>query len=436
MAGTAKGDAQGVESAAAMASRREILTLLGALGLPLSTMTDLLAASNDKSTSKPVRVRTITAGLELSPRGESPRFERALEFLGAAKRVFVNAGYEVQTLRIATNPWLASASPRDRQQLLARVRELDKMVAEHGAILSVGPVLTEDRADDSLPQWSSELISTTESTHHSVVIASERGVHSAAATVAAQVMATLSRTLPGGVANFRFATAANIPVGTPFFPVGWHGGPESVAFGLESASVVEQAFTGMSKGEDATARLQQQLDAVLMPIERLGRDIARQHERTYLGIDTSPAPGKDRSIGAAIEAFTHAPFGSAGTLEACATITAALKAVSVTTCGYSGLMLPVLEDPVLAQRAGEGRFSLRDLLLYSSVCGTGLDVAPIPGDTPVHTIAGLLRDVAAQSSRLRKALSVRLFLVPGKKVGDIARFTDKMLTDSVVMKVD
>ena len=50
-------------------------------------------------------------------------------------------------------------------------------------------------------------------------------------------------------------------------------------------------------------------------------------------------------------------------------------------CGYCGLMLPVLEDPVLAQRAGEGRYSVRDLLLYSSVCGTGLDVVPVPGDT-------------------------------------------------------
>jgi hypothetical protein len=176
---------------------------------------------------------------------------------------------------------------------------------------------------------------------------------------------------------------------------------------------------------------------VLAPVERLGREIAQKHERAYLGIDTSPAPGKDRSIGAAIEALTHQPFGSAGTLEACAAITAALKTVSVTTCGYSGLMLPVLEDPVLAQRAGEGRFTVRDLLLYSSVCGTGIDVAPIPGDTPVHTIAGLLRDVAAQSVRLRKALSVRLFLVPGKKVGDMARFTDQfMLTDAAVMKVD
>ncbi len=161
-----------------MASRRQLLTALGALSLPLSIMTDLLAASNDRAALKPVRVRTITAGLELSPRGESKRIESTLDFLAAAKRAFVNAGYEVQTLRIATNPWLAGAAPRDRQQLLTRLRELDKIVTERGAILSVGPVLTEDRADDSLPEWSSELIATTESIHHSVVIASpERAVH-------------------------------------------------------------------------------------------------------------------------------------------------------------------------------------------------------------------------------------------------------------------
>lgn len=420
-----------------MASRRQILTLLGALGLPLSTMTDLLAASNDKSAAKPVRVRTITTGLELTQRGESKRIESALEFLAAAKRSFANAGYEVQTLRIATNPWLAGSSARDRQQLLARVRELDKIVAEHGAILGVGPVLTEDRADDSLAEWANELVGTTRSTMFSVVIASEeRAVHGAAATVAAQMMTTLSRTLPGGEGNFRFAAAANIPAGTPYFPVAWHRGPETMAIGLESASVVEQAFAEMSKGDDPTARLKQKLEEVFAPVERIGRAVAREHERGYLGIDTSPAPGKDRSIAAAIEALTRAPFGSAGTLEACAAITAALKTVGAATWGYNGLMLPVLEDPLLAQRANEGRYTVRDLLLYSSVCGTGLDVVPIPGDTPVHSIAALLRDVAAMSSRLRKPLSARLFLVPGKKVGDIARFTDPWLTDSKVMKLD
>ena len=70
------------------------------------------------------------------------------------------------------------------------------------------------------------------------------------------------------------------------------------------------------------------------------------------------------------------------------------------------------------------------------MCGTGLDVVPIPGDTPVDAIAGLLRDVAALSARLGKALSARLFLVPGKKTGDIARFDDPLLTDCRVMKLD
>jgi uncharacterized protein (UPF0210 family) len=399
-------------------------------------MTDLLAASNDTA-ARALRVRTITTGLELSPRGESPRIDNALAFLAAAKRGFVSAGYEVQTLRIATNPWLAGAAPGERRQLLARVRELDQIVRGHDAILSVGPVLTEDRADDSLAEWADELIATTEKVSFSVVIASaERAVHGAATTVAAQIMEKLSRTLEGGVGNFRFAAAANIPAGTPFFPVGWHRGPESMAIGIESASVLEQTFQGMKQGEDPTAKLKQQLDAVLAPVERVGREIAKQHERAYLGIDSSPAPGKDRSIAAAIEALTRAPFGSAGTLEACASITAALKTVNTATCGYSGLMLPVLEDPLLAQRAGEGRFSVRDLLLYSSVCGTGLDVVPIPGDTPVHSMAAIMRDVAAMSSRLRKPLSARLFLVPGRKVGDMARFDDKYLTDSIVMKLD
>lgn len=403
-------------------------------------MTDLFAASTEKSAAAvihPLRVRTLTTGIELSAQAESQRVERALDFLGHAKRAYESAGYEVQTIRIATNPWVAELGERERDRVLDKLRALDALVESRGAILSIGPVLTEDRADEHLAQWSSELIRTTRAISFSLVIASpEHAVHGAAATVAAQVMATLARTLDGGIGNFRFAAAANIPAGTPFFPVAWHRGAESLAVGIESASVLEQVFRDLHDRNDATAALKQRLDEVLAPVERIAKEVARQHERAYVGIDTSPAPGKDRSIAAAIEALTRAPFGSAGTLEACASITAALKTVAVSTCGYSGLMLPVLEDPLLAQRAGEGRYTARDLLLYSSVCGTGLDVVPIPGDTPVPVMAGLMRDVAALSSRLRKALSVRLFLVPGKKVGDLARFNDKYLTDSVVMKLD
>jgi hypothetical protein len=218
--------------------------------------------------------------------------------------------------------------------------------------------------------------------------------------------------------------------------VAWHQGVESLAVGLESASVVEEALSGATDATTGTGQLRQHLNKALSPVERIAMQLASAERRTYLGIDSSPAPGKDRSIAAAIEALTRKPFGSNSTLEACAAITAALKSLDVKTCGYSGLMLPVLEDPLLAQRAGEKRFGIRELLLYSSVCGTGLDVVPIPGDSTESAIAGLLRDVAALSTKLTKPLSARLFIVPGKHAGDMARFDDPVLTDSVVMGLE
>ena len=98
-------------------------------------------------------------------------------------------------------------------------------------------------------------------------------------------------------------------------------------------------------------------------------------------------------------------------------------------------MLPVLEDPVLARRAAEHRFGVNELLLFSAVCGTGLDVVPLPGDTPVPVLGRIIRDVATMSVRLNKPLSARLFPVPGKAVGEEVAFDDPLLTKSVTMPV-
>lgn len=402
-----------------------------------STKVIEFASANTGAETNALRVRTITAGVELSAALELDRIEKALTFLDRAKESFGAAGYEVQTVRVATNPVIANMDASSRARALSRLAEIDQLVAAHGAIFNIGPILTTNRTDDELVEWSQALVRTTRTISFSTVIASpDGGVQANAAATTAKIMVALCRTLPDGLANFRFAAAANIPAGTPFFPVAWHQGSESVAIGMEAASVVEQAFASMKAGADPTEHLRAALNEAFLPVERLAQEIALREQRQYLGIDTSPAPAKDRSIAAAIEALTRTPFGESGTLEACSAITAALKSVSVQTCGYSGLMLPVLEDPLLAQRAGENRYTIRDLLLFSSVCGTGLDVVPIAGNTSADTIAALLRDVAALSTRLRKPLSARLFLVPDKKAGDLARFTDPLLTDSVVMKIN
>ena len=387
--------------------------------------------------ARPFRVRTITAGIELRDAADLRPVEAAIAALQRGKRAFESEGYEVETLRVATAPFIAALSARDRESALALLQRLDSLATAEGITASIGPVLVTDRMDAELPGWAAELVRTTKTLSCSIVVASpELGVHHQAATIAAQTMIAVANLTTDGVNNFRFAAAANIGPGTPFFPVAYHGGTDAVAVGLESPNLVQEAFAAATDARDGTDRLRGRLDVALAPVAAIAAAFARRETRAYLGIDPSPAPGQDRSIGAAIEALTHVPFGSASTLEACAAITTALKTLRVRTCGYAGLMLPVLEDPVLAHRATEGRYGIRDLLLYSSVCGTGLDVVPIPGDTPVETIAGLIRDVAVLSTKLRKPLSARLFPIPGKQAGDVVHFADLRLTDCAVLRID
>jgi uncharacterized protein (UPF0210 family) len=254
--------------------------------------------------------------------------------------------------------------------------------------------------------------------------------------MAALVTSALVDAAPDGVGNFRFAAAANVPAGTPFFPVSHHEGTPSLAVGLESANLVADAFASGAQPTEASERLRALLNAEFRPVEQLARAIAQEGQRRYLGIDSSPAPSADSSIGRALEALTGRKFGDASTLQACAAVTGAIKSLDVETCGYSGLMLPILEDPVLAARAAQGRVSLAKLLLYSTVCGTGLDVVPLPGDTSPEELARIVGDVATLAVRLKKALSARLFPVPGKKAGDAIAFSDPLLGASKVLPLE
>ena len=93
-------------------------------------------------------------------------------------------------------------------------------------------------------------------------------------------------------------------------------------------------------------------------------------------------------------------FGNFNTLTIVSLITAALKQLQtdkeLLLIGYNGLMLPVMEDVVLADRAAgkiwdvmrpdipvlthtTSTYTLRDLLVFSTICGVGLDTVPIPG---------------------------------------------------------
>src|SRR5947207_14634921 len=100
----------------------------------------------------------------------------------------------------------------------------------------------------------------------------------------------------------------------------------------------------------ARQRLIDSLAAIAFDVEGHAGRVDQETGWTYMGIDLSPAPSGDVSIGAAIENLTTQPGGMSGTLTAAATITSAVKDIRIKQTGYTGLRLTMLEDTRLAQR--------------------------------------------------------------------------------------
>src|SRR4029077_7921888 len=106
----------------------------------------------------------------------------------------------------------------------------------------------------------------------------------------------------------------------------------------------------------------------------------------------------------------------------------------VRRCGFSGLMLPLLEDSILSRRAAGRPPSLHELLLYSAVCGTGLDTIPLADDVSEAELAGAYLDVAALSVALNaKPLTARLLPLPGAHAGDATSFSFDYFSNSRVV---
>ncbi|MCC6985620.1 MAG: DUF711 family protein, partial [Anaerolineales bacterium] len=104
--------------------------------------------------------------------------------------------------------------------------------------------------------------------------------------------------------------------------------------------------------------------------------------------------------------------------------------------GFNGFMQPVLEDSILAKRAAEGVLTVKDALLYSAVCGTGLDTVPLAGDVTAEELTPLLLDVCALALRLNKPLTARLMPIPGKKAGDETTFEFSFFANGRVMALE
>jgi len=387
-----------------------------------------------------VKIRSICVGLDAVWPLDTGAIRRAGAFLGRAAARFADAGYEVQTTRIATSPFAEAGPPDDATWVVPFASALESSCQDAGVgFTSIGPVRWGALGPEAGTRYAAALgdalVATTQINGTVEPIAAGRP-SGGAALAAGRIVARLAAETPLGFGNFRFCTIAECAPDTPFFPAGYHGGgPPSFALGLQAADDVRAAFSDAGSLDDLERRLGGRLGADVARVEAIAQALAAEDGFAYAGTDLTPAPFPADADSAAgmLEDLGVGQFGAAGTLAAASAFTRMLKRLPFRHVGYSGLMLPVLEDSVLAARASAGLVTVPELLLYSAVCGTGLDTVPLPGDASVEELAAIVLDVASLALALQKPLSCRLFPVPGKAAGERTAYDSPYLVNGLVL---
>ena len=359
-------------------------------------------------------------------------------FVRSAKPAFETAGYEIQTTRLATVPFPTLPVVWDPDEAIKLAQSLERAAREEGFdYVALGPALPEVPGSYAVIP---DLLAATENVFVSAHIAThEHGVSLPAVRACAEIIQRASVLDPNGFGNLYFAALANVPPGGPFFPAAYHGdGPPTFALAVEAADLAVTAFTAAGDLAEAQKGLTAAINEHSKTLTQVSQELAVKSDLIFGGIDFSlaPFPTQATSVGHALEKLGLPAVGRHGSLAAAAFMTNAIDRAVFPRAGFNGLFMPLLEDSTLAVRAAEDSLSIKDLLMYAAVCGTGLDTIPLPGATTADQIAPVLLDLAALALRLDKPLTARLMPIPGKAAGEETTFAFEYFANSKVLRLE
>ncbi len=393
-----------------------------------------------------MKIRSITYFCDPQWPLNNDVLQHAEAFIAEARPAFETAGYEVQTVRLATTPFPRLISPNPgnyASRVIEFAQQLERNAISSGfEYIAIGPALPDFPESYAIIP---DVLAATEIVFASGVMSSPKtGISLPSVRACAEIIHRLSPADPKGFANLYFAALANVGPGTPFFPAAYHSGRAACfAIATQAADLAVEAFSEAKNLGDARQRLTKAIETKALELSQIATNLSNitpgdVPTPTFRGIDFSlaPFPDETQSLGTAFERLGIPAVGMHGSLAAAALITEIIDKAEFPHVGFSGLMLPVLEDSTLAARAAHGSLTIKDMLIYSAVCGTGLDTVPLPGDTTPEQLTAILIDLAAMAQRLDKPLTARLMPIPGKKAGDPTDFDFAFFANSRVMALD
>ncbi|MCQ8181524.1 DUF711 family protein [Methylomonas sp. SURF-1] len=358
-------------------------------------------------------VRTVTLGLNLDPDQPERGAEAARRFFGKAGNSLAESGLRARCFRLA-------GQPLDRLLQGRRIRAnaaAEFAVRMENALGDIwfcmpGPFFVDAADDPELLALVPAVIGATRHVFMNTLVSSAAGMHRGALRRAAAVVRELAMLDQQHQANFRFAVMSNVQANTPFFPASWHQGEAGFSIALELSELANAAFSQPLPFDEKLALFRNQVRRAARDAAECAEALAAETGVGFRGIDFSlaPYPGEDTSAVSAIEALAGSPVGSFQFLFSLYAVNNLLKQglADFPQVGYNGTMLSVLEDSHLARAVGNGSVDVKDLLLYSTVCGCGLDMVPLALDVGVGQIAALIEAICTEAIKWNKPLITRL----------------------------
>ena len=382
-----------------------------------------------------MKVRSITCFTNPNRPNADQELHTLALLVADARRQISAAGIEVQTARLATIPFPDLLSELTVPAAVQLARRLEALAAEHGFdYLSLGP------ADFDRPQCFAlipDILAATQNVFATGILAdAARGVSLPAVRACGEIIARAASISPDGFANLRFAALANVGPFVPFFPAAYSAGDgPAFALAIECADAAVTAFEQASTLQEGRSALLEALNGLSDTLTGICTVLAQQYGVDFKGFDFSLAPFPEDccSLGGAMERLGVPAVGLIGGVTGAAILADTLDQGRWLRTGFNGMMLPVLEDLIMASRTEGGLLSVKDLLLFSTVCGAGLDTVPLPGNASAGQISAVLLDVASLAVRLGKPLTARLMPVPGKIAGERTAFDFGYFANGFVM---
>ncbi|MFX1496120.1 MAG: DUF711 family protein [Promethearchaeota archaeon] len=405
-----------------------------------------------------MRIRAITIGQKLPFLVEDKDLQSSLEgkletfysLNGELTRRFKDINIDVQTKRLCSQPILTyeqQVYEKNLNETLARIHIqleiIERLIKEYEIDYFAACTVLADIQIEKYGVYEKlflnevpEFIKRKEKFFTSLHVASsDYGLNLSALRSAAKIIKSLSE--PDPFNNLKFCVSSNIVPDTPFFPAAYHLA-ERPSFGLalEMADEVIAIFENSKTLEEAQINLKAKFNEIYNDLVLICEQVAKNYNIDFHGIDFSPAPYPtiEKSIGTAFEKLGFEYFGAYGSLIGVALIKNAIPRKEK-VIGFSGFMPSVLEDYAISRSVSEDKLNLDTLLLYATICGTGLDCIPLPGDISPKELFYILLDMSIISIKFDKPLTARLIPIPGKETGDPVDFDFEYFASSKVMDI-